>query len=282
MITAGFFSDALAVSSSGNRASKTIKTAITPTIPPVVPLTVELFENVAVEDLLYAGAYTRFGTINFAAAAAMIGEALPELASDWGGKKKFKEFLKGIRFTRLHLDLENSVLVIPAFKLDLPGWEEEDRLFLKDFVVDIVEAAKIPLLKPSEYTAVFEALVQAWNSNPQTFSDGINLATKICKDAAVKISAQQVRFIAQGISMQGVMLSGDMDPNALAGAFRENVFELSDSPDWLLEPEKVSHLAFWIKGANETVAEASQDFLRRVNNSASEKLEKTDENPSVF
>lgn len=230
-----------------------------------------------VEACLIRAADRHFGHISFAAAGLVLREELKDrLGNDWGGHRTMSALVDKVPFKVLEVRRDAQEFSNPDFRLELPGWSEEDRARLQEFVSDIACAASkaIPALPPAEYTLLFDELSGHYDAveEPGTFTDAVNAVSKRCRDRGGDISAQDVRFVATGISMQGYRFGeGDrIDATLLAGLWRVQVFDLCRDPDWLREPDDALLLATWFRASSETPEAGRDDFLRRTADEAEE------------
>ena len=136
-----------------------------------------------------------------------------------------------------------------------------------EFVTDVLGASAkhIPLLAPAEYRFIFGGLTDYFRADaPGTFTEATNEVAAANRARGGKASAQEIRFIGTGISMQQCRFVEGADARHLAGLWRAQVFDLCGKPDWLREAEDALLLATWFRGEDETPAEGAEDFLART------------------
>jgi len=172
-----------------------------------------------------------------------------------------------VKLDTLVADWKGQVLTDPDFTVDLADWEEADRERLGEFVTDLLGSASkpIPPLPPAEYSLIFDELSAYYlGEEPGTLTNCINTVAEICRERGVDISPQEVRFIANGISMQQYRFTDARDARHLASLWRAQAFDLCREPDWMRDPEEAERLADWFHATDETVEEARADFLART------------------
>jgi hypothetical protein len=227
----------------------------------------------AILACLKSGVKRGLGRIPFAAAAPAVREVLPaDLAGNWAGYKTFTALIEQVDLAPLEVDWARQMISDPGFQLDLNGWDTAEKDRLGEFVTDVAQNARkpIPVLRPAEYAFVFEALAEHFQGEePGTFTEAVNEVAESGRKRGFDTSAQEVRFIAAGISMQEYRFTEAAEASHLAALWRAQVFRLCDDPDWLLEPEEAALLVDWIHAEGEDPDEARADFLRRTGGHAS-------------
>ncbi|MEA3064681.1 MAG: hypothetical protein QOJ27_1127 [Sphingomonadales bacterium] len=211
------------------------------------------------------------GRIPFAAAAPAVREALPAELGNWAGYKTFTALLEQFDLAPLEVDWTRQMISDPGFQVDLDGWDADEREQLEEFVTDIIQIARkpVPVLRPAEYRFVFGALAAHYQGDdPGTFTDAVNKVAASGREHGLNLSAQEVRFIATGISMQEYRFTEAAEPSHIAALWRAQVFRLCDDPDWLHEPEEAALLVAWFHSEGEDPEEARDDFLRRTRGDA--------------
>ena len=254
-------------SETGTAPTPTAKAAAASLLQPPGDVSPEL--SALIEASLVRTAARRFGRLAFAAAAAALRQAHPaELGSNWAGQRTFTSLLEHCRLERLQIDWEAQKITDPNYVLELPGWDEEDREQLGDFLLDIMlstGAKAPPALPPAHYSEIFDALAAYYHRDePGTFSECIATVAAYCEERGIDADAQEIRFIATGISMQQYHFSEGADARRLAALWRMQVFYLCHEPDWLRDPEEAELLAEWLHATDESIEEARDDFLART------------------
>jgi hypothetical protein len=272
-IEADFFATHLAVESAAPRAAQPDEPAVEPVKPampglqPSEELSAEL--SAAVEACLVATAARRFGRVAFSSAGSALRNGLAgELGSNWAGRRTFTSLLEHVPLERLEVDWEAQIITDPKFEMVLPGWSEEERQRLGEFVLDVMVSAAAkapPALPPTHYSAVFDALADYYRQEePGTFSQCIESVAATCAERGIEAGAQDIRFIATGISMQGYRFEDGGDAEQLASLWRTQVFYLCREPDWMRDPEQALLLAEWLHATGEDIERAKEDFLTRT------------------
>lgn len=221
-----------------------------------------------IQASLKRAADRRYGRIKFAAAAPMLREDLGgQLGDGWAGHRTFTALLEHVEFSGLEIDWSAQEIVDPGFEADLTAWDEAARERLQEIASDVLWTCEkpVPLLTPPGYALLFGELAAHYQSeDPGTFSQAIDAVAEACRAGGVDVGAQEVRFVATGISMQGYRFVDAVQARHLASLWREQVFDLCRQPDWMREPEKAALLAAWFRASDETEAEAMEDFLART------------------
>lgn len=224
--------------------------------------------SAALEASLLRSAGRRFGHLSFTAAASTLRDDLgQELGTHWAGQRTFTALLEHSDFKRLQIDWQQQIISDPDFQIDFSAWEETDRERLGEFVTDVMGSATKapPLLTPSDYSFIFDALAAYYRQEePGTVADCINAVAAACAEGGVDATAQEIRFVATGISMQQYRFAEGAEAGELAALWRLQVFDLCREPDWMREPEDAELLASWFHASGETVADATEDFLSRT------------------
>jgi hypothetical protein len=221
-----------------------------------------------IEQCLVRAAERRLGLLPLAAAAQVLRAEMPALfASGWAGHRNFRAFLEALPLTRLELDERSQELSLPDFLVPLPGWPEEDRAELADFVTDIVLSAKkpVPLFAPREYSLILHEIAAYFQGEaPETLTECAAAVAQACERQGVKATESEIRFVAIGISMQQYRFDEARDAAHLAALWRVQVFYLCGEPEWMREPEEAALLARWLHAEEESIEAARDDFLRRT------------------
>ncbi|HEX6375697.1 MAG TPA: NYN domain-containing protein [Allosphingosinicella sp.] len=279
-IEADFFAKYLAVETTAPRASQDIAgkaarqappAAVSPaSAPPAGNSDVDPQLAAAIAMCLTRAADARLGSVTFAIAAQALREELAaELGSNWAGHRTFAALLDHTNLPGLEVDSKGQVIRNPAFEVDLAGWDEEEREQLGEFVGDVLwcgRAAKhVPLLPPALYCMIFDELAKHYRQNePGTLAHAINTVSEACRSRGAEVSAQAVRSVATGITMQQYRFSAASDANELAALWRAQVFDLCEEPDWMRETEEADRLAGWFHATGEPLEAARDDFLART------------------
>lgn len=211
----------------------------------------------------------RAGTLPFATAAQAVSDSLgARLGGNWAGKRTFGALLESLDLSEFEVDWDKQELR-GQFDLVLTGWDGRDEEALVEFVTDVLVAANrtLPLLPPPAYALIFDALAAYYNDDPRSFSEAVSSVAATCAAHGVAVSANEVRFIANGISMQGYRFGPEADAANLAGLWRMQLFDLCGEPGWLREPEDAELLATWCRASTESIEAARDDFLARVGES---------------
>jgi len=271
-IEADFFDKHLAVERAAPRASQTNAVAKPAPSAPAPPAprseqpTRELIE--AMVECLRRVAQRRLGRLSFAAAKAALREGLPaHFGVNWAGYKSFAALIDQVDLRPLEVDRKHQFISDPDFHVDLSAWDREERERLEEFVDDVLRTAgkPIPVLRPTEYSAVFAALAAHYRGDePGTLTDAVNAVADACRADGLTVTPLEVRFIATGIIMQEYSFDEAADPSRLAALWRAQVFRLCDDPDWLHEPADAALLAYWCHADGESLDDARDDFLRRT------------------
>jgi hypothetical protein len=282
-IEADFFATHLAIESVAPRAAQESAGEVAAPAKPMAALLqppgdVSPELSGLIEACLVRAAERRFGRLAFAAAAAALRNAHPaELGSNWAGQRTFTALLEHSRLERLQVDWDAQTITDPEFALELPGWNEDDQERLGDFLLDVMLSAGAkapPALPPAHYREIFDALAAYYHrEEPGTFSDCIASVAAYCEERGIDADAQEIRFIATGISMQQYRFADGADARHLAALWRMQVFYLCHEPDWLRDPEEAELLAEWLRATDETIDEAREDFLARTSDEPGESAE---------
>lgn len=283
-IEVDFFAKHLAVETAAPRASQ--EEAVTATrragAPPARPAPVapspaspggngvdpQLASTIAA--CLTRAADARLGRINFTAAAQALREELSaELGSGWAGYRNFTALLEHIDLPRLEVEWKDQTIRHPAFKVDLPNWRDEERERLHGFVSDVLWSGRaskhVPLLPPGVYSMIFDELAAHYRQDePGTFTHAINTVSEACRDRGAEVTAQAVRSVATGITMQQYRFSEATEPADLAALWRMQVFDLCGEPDWMRQSEDAGRLVAWFHATDEALEGARDDFLART------------------
>jgi NYN domain len=275
-IEVDFFAEHLAVERVAPRAAQegSKQQAASDAALPSAPVPPGGEVGAAIVACLTRAAQKRLGRIPFAAAAPALREALPaELGGSWAGYKTFTALIEQVDLAPLEVDWARQLISDPDFHVDLASWDEEEQERLVEFVTDILQIARkpIPLLRPAEYSFVFGALAAHYqDEEPGTFTHVVNTVAAECQERGINASAQEVRFIATGISMQEYRFTEAAEATQLAALWRAQVFRLCDDPDWLIDPEEAALLVAWFHAEGEDLEAARDDFLRRMGGETSE------------
>lgn len=263
-IEAEFFEHCLAPEASAPRALGTGQ-------EPDEPVSAEPLQPQLAERLrrcIRQAAERRAGRLPFATAAhALLNGMRDELGGSWAGRRTFTALLADLDLGDLTVDWGGQMIELADFVLELPDWDAEDRERLVDFVSDVAGAASkhIPLLRPSDYSMIFEALSDHYrHEEPGTFTEAVKAVAESCRARGGSVTDPELRFIATGISMQGYRFVEGADATHLASLWRVQVFELCGQPEWLRESEDAALLAAWIHAPGESEEEAKDDFLSRT------------------
>lgn len=272
-IEADFFAEHLAVERVAPRAvPEAVAGRIERTAAPTLPATGQDGDiGAAIVDCLMSAARRGMGRIPFAAAAPVVREALPALSGNWGGHRTFTGLIEQFDLAPLEVDWTRQMILDPDFQLDLEGWDAKEGERLAEFVTDVAQAARkpVPILRPAEYTFVFEALGAYFQGEePGTFTEAIGSVVEAAGAKGFDLNPHEVRFIATGISMQEYRFSEAADSAHLAALWRAQVFRLCDDPDWLRVPEEAALLVAWCHAEGEDPDHAQEDFLRRTDGDA--------------
>jgi hypothetical protein len=270
-IEADFFAGHLAIESAAPRAAQESEPRGERVASPAPAATKKVAPELsaAIEACLVKAAGRRFGSLAFAAAAAALREDLAqELGQDWAGRRTFTMLLQDTELERLEVDWKSQLITDPQYRLELPGWEEDERERLQDFVLDVMVSAGAkapPLLHPADYGLIFDELAAYYHRDePGTFADCLKTVAEECGKNGLEMKAQDIRFIATGISMQQYRFAEGANAHHLAALWRVQVFDLCHEPDWMREPEEAELLAAWLHARGESIEEARDDFLVRT------------------
>lgn len=219
-----------------------------------------------VEASLRRAATERLGNVPFATAAQKLRADLPDvLGKNWGGYQRFHELMAAAPiFAGLVTDLKLDEIRIDDFKLDLTSWCEAGKGDMENFVNDVLtfQEKHIPFLSPDRYSSVFGALAKAFTEGSVTLTDAVAAALAHCKAAGHDVSAQDIRFIAVGVSSQGCTLDSTSTASDFASAWRVNVWELCGEPEWMCDPDEALMLATWFHAPDESDQDGATDFIQ--------------------
>lgn len=224
----------------------------------------------AINACLKRAADARVGSVTFAAAAKVLREELAsDLGANWAGYRTFANLLDHLKLPDLEVDPKGQRIRSYDFEADLAGWEPEERDRLGEFVSDVLwcgRASKhVPLLRPPVYSLIFDELANHYRQDePGTLSHAINTVSEACRRRGVDVTAQAVRSVATGITMQQYRFSAATEANELAALWRAQVFDLCEEPDWMREPKEAERLAAWFHATGEPLPAARDDFLART------------------
>jgi hypothetical protein len=285
-IEADFFATYLAVETTAPRASqdnagKAASKAVTvPMAPAAVlsatPASPAVGNGVnpqlgdAIAACLERAADARLGSVPFALAAQALRDELgSQLGSGWGGYRTFVALLDHLDLPGLEVDSKWQMIRSRSFEANLADWDSEDRTDLGEFVTDLLwcgRAAKyVPLLRPAAYSIIFDELAKHYRQDePGTLAHAIDMVSNACRSRGAEVSAQAVRSVTTGITMQQYRFSAASEADDLAALWRVQVFDLCDQPDWMREPEEALRLARWFHATEEAPQAGRDDFLART------------------
>lgn len=276
-IEADFFAKYLAIETAAPRASQ--ENAGKPAPAPAVPRAsaapagsngVDPQLAAAIGTCLARAADAKLGMVSYAGAAqALRDELAAELGGNWAGYRTFAGLLDHLDLPGLEVDSKGQQIRNSAFRLDLSGWDEEERERLGEFVSDVLwcgRASKhVPLLRPAAYCAIFDELADHYRQDDSgTLTHAINAVSEACRRRGVDVTAQAVKSVATGITMQQYRFSAATEANELAALWRAQVFDLCEEPDWMREPDEAERLAAWFHATGESLEAARDDFLART------------------
>lgn len=244
------------------------KPSVSPASGAPKPISPEVTEQA--RKLAHSLSQQWLGRVPFAALASSIKENMPSfVGTNWAGHGNFVKLLAAFGLKGFHTDASvptNHVLVEADFALDLSDWGEAGQGEMAKFVLDIIRNAgkKLPLRRPDTYSFVFDQLAAYYNGDPQDFADAIGAVVAAATEKKIELLPNDVRFIGNGISLQGYKLDRGATPRLLAQLWRLNVFDLCDQPEWLEDEEDAQFLVDWFHANGEDLADAAEEFRRLV------------------
>ncbi|MEY2925781.1 MAG: hypothetical protein RL367_258 [Pseudomonadota bacterium] len=264
-ISADFFRDTLELANAPARPSASVEA-----VREIVKRPDDFWQRV--EACLVKSATAKLGRLAFETGAHDLKANLFDLVgTNWAGYGRFSEMMDDAKFLTLQWDRPANEFFIPDFKLDLADWGDSASQDMIDFVDDVLhlQEKRIPFYAPDHYTIVFDCLATAFRATPTVFNDAILAATALCESKGVGISAQEMRFVATGVRLQGLTYDEETDANDIARAWRLNVWGLCGEPDWMREDSEATYLATWFHGPGETIADGAFDFVDRTSDDQS-------------
>jgi hypothetical protein len=224
----------------------------------------------AIAGCLTRAADARLGRVTFGEAAQVLREELAgQLGTGWAGYRNFAALLDHVDLPDLDVDTKGQAIRNPAFEVDLSGWDQMERDRLGEFVSDVLwcgRASKhVPVLRPPAYSMIFDELTNHFRQDDSgTLTQAISTVSEACRSRGVEVTAQAVRSVATGITMQQYRFNAATNANELAALWRAQVFDLCDEPDWMREPDEAERLAAWFHATDESLQAARDDFLART------------------
>lgn len=265
MITPEFFSEALGVSNSAVRPPQPTPVKEKPASlvqPKAIPIEDISSIRDRVDECIYSSAAALMGEVPFATVAPFVAaDLLESIGSKWANKGTFKKLIQSISLLKVAVDWDNEKFVIPGFSATIPDWDKDDNDLLADFVVHIYPHIKVPLLSPATYQALFDTAIEEWKSDGLTYTERVKNTHEKCLILGHKLTAQQIRFVLKGASLQGQPITATRQAREISSAFRSHIFQTCGTPDWMLEAAEARRLATWIRASDETIDEAASALV---------------------
>jgi hypothetical protein len=169
-------------------------------------------------------------------------------ANGWMGFGTLKNLIEALSIDNLELETRKPGFAYIAGMHPVPEPDGEDELTpVPVGLAKIRLNVDVPLLRPSRYRSIFEALADELAVNPYRMSDTGKAVRDSLHESGIDVGRGSINFILKGISLAGHDFSSDQpqDPETLATAFATSLLEVSGKGSGL-SPMEEREVRDWI------------------------------------
>ena len=190
--------------------------------------------------------------------ASLITSHYGALAADWNGKGVFRKFVESLDLDPVKFDWNASggcaydprrhtLSRNHGAEAGTHDWSTARDLL--PVAKQVHDATGVPLLPPTKYRALFNAVATDVAAHPFDFIESGKRIRDLCRDSGGTVSRADVNFVLRGLLMRGHTFGqGDDNADALSRKLADNVRSLCLREQILLDDATESAIASWIAG----------------------------------
>jgi len=190
--------------------------------------------------------------------ASLITSHYGALAADWNGKGVFRKFVESLDLDPVKFDWNASggcaydprrhtLSRNHGAEAGTHDWSTARDLL--PVAKQVHDATGVPLLPPTKYRALFNAVAADVAAHPFDFIESGKRIRDLCRDSGEAVNRADVNFVLRGLLMRGHTFGqGDDNADALSRKLADNVRSLCLREQILLDDATESAIASWIAG----------------------------------